>query len=200
VPEIPEYRGWKKHFALVDTAFGEKTALSDKRTGLEWLHVNLTASYGESRLSVRMRPGGDLDGWRFATEEEVLRFFVDFTGTRDGQSKDAGLERTLQRLLGGPTNPARNELTGWSRRATSVRIAGLTPATHDETPMNPAMSAGAPPPCSQCGVGYIYHSAYIAEDTQNGGINASVVPDGRGWMSADGGGTGDTFFVVRRKR
>jgi hypothetical protein len=201
VPEFPDYTAWKRRFELADTSFGEKTALLDKATRLEWLRVNLTTHLSEEATRKAMEAGGRFEGWRFATSAEVLVFFAHFTGTPDGKTTDPAIERKLQRLLGGPLSTAENSQTGWGRASTSVRIAGLTPAPYDRTPQNPAIAPGSPTRCPTCGAGFLYSGASIYEDIQNGRVDAHVIPvEGGGWTSMDGSGTGEEgLFLVRKQ-
>jgi hypothetical protein len=110
-------QGWNKDFRPVGTELGANTALLDLRTHLQWLNLRLTQREGTEELSRRMRQGGDLEGWRYATLNELRTMLVDFTKTADGSSRDIGTERALQTLLGGPLDTVRNQ-TGWTRRAT----------------------------------------------------------------------------------
>jgi hypothetical protein len=206
ISELHEYTAWKSHFALSDTSFGKQTALLDQATHLEWLRVSLSAGLSEEAVRKAMEPGGRFEGWRFGTIAEVGTFFAHFTGSPDGRSTDPAIERKLQRLLGGPLDTMSNDQTGWSRKSTPARIAGLTPATHEQTPQHPATPAGASPPCPTCGVGFIFHAASIYEDTsyghtQIGVIDAHVDPDGgSGWTIGDGtGGSNSGIFLVRER-
>jgi len=99
---VPEYTEWKRSFALVDTSFGEKTALLDLATHIEWLRLNFTVNLSYDQVRKAIQPGGSFEGWRLATVGELTTFFANFTGTEDGRSNDIGMERKLQRLLGGP--------------------------------------------------------------------------------------------------
>jgi hypothetical protein len=175
---IPEYTGWKSKFSLSTTSFGEKTALLDKATHLEWLRLSLTHGQSEEALSAMMQPTRELAGWRFATRSEVRAFIADFTGTPDGHTNNPAIERKLQRLLGGlDTGPAPS--TGWSRRAVYGHIAGYEPDLNHKVPA--VLPTGTPVPCPTCGYGFITHSAYIADDSNNGQISVTVDPDQQGW-------------------
>jgi len=113
-PSGSEYTAWKKHFLLTDTSFGEKTALLDTATHLEWLRLNLTAGLSYNQVSAEMAADGRLGGWRYATAAELRVFFRDFIGSTD-TSSDLSIEAKLQRLMGGPLNTASNPKTGWYR-------------------------------------------------------------------------------------
>jgi hypothetical protein len=126
---IAEYTGWKRDFALVDTSFGEKTALLDKATGLEWLRLNFTANRSNKRMLKEIEPGGEFQTWRLANVGELRILFGHFTGTADGHSTDPAMERKLQRLLGGPLDEPFNSSTGWHRTSTDGWAGG--PAGRD---------------------------------------------------------------------
>lgn len=121
---IPEYAGWQRDFALVDSSFGEKTALLDKTTGLEWLRLNFTVNRSYERILKEIEPGGEFQTWRLANVGELRVLFEHFTGTADGHSTDSGIERTLQRLLGGPLDEVLNSSTGWHRASTTGWVGG----------------------------------------------------------------------------
>jgi hypothetical protein len=160
------YQDWNKHFRSVGTQLGADTALLDLRTHLQWLNLRLTQREGTEELSRRMRRGGDLEGWRYATLNELRTMLVDFTGTADGSSRDIGTERALQTLLGGPLETVHNQ-TGWTRRATYGVVNQL-----DCIPVN--FPPGEPPmPPSGCS-GYTTHFVYMAEDAEDGKVGAIV--------------------------
>jgi hypothetical protein len=123
---IPEYTAWKRDFALVDTSFGEKTALLDKSTCLEWLHLNFTANRSYEHMMKETQPGGEFEGWQIATLAQVRTFFAGFTGTPDGSSSDPSIERKLQRLLGGPIDEAFDKPTHWHRNSIYAWMDGPT--------------------------------------------------------------------------
>jgi hypothetical protein len=112
--DVPEYTAWKKKFSLTDTSFGEKTALLDNVTLLEWLRLNLTKGLSYNQVRAQMADDGSLAGWRYATAAELQTFFKDFIGSSD-TSSDPSIEAKLQRLMGGPLNTASNPKTGWHR-------------------------------------------------------------------------------------
>jgi hypothetical protein len=123
---IPEYTAWKRDFALVETSFGEKTALLDKSTCLEWLHLNFTANRSYERMMKETQPGGEFERWQIANVAQVRTFFARFTGTPDGSSADPAIERKLQRLLGGPIDEAFDEPTHWHRNSIYAWMDGPT--------------------------------------------------------------------------
>jgi hypothetical protein len=192
---ITEYTGWKSKFSLSTTSFGEKTALLDQATHLEWLRLSLTHGQSEEALSAMMQPTQELAGWRFATRSEVRAFIADFTGTPDGHTNNPAIERKLQRLLGGlDTGPAPS--TGWSRRAVYGHIAGYEPDLNHKVPS--VLPTGTPVPCATCGYGFITHSAYIADDSNNGQISVTVDPDQQGWCVGRFNSALGTFLVRER--
>lgn len=200
VPNIPVYTGWKADFRVVNTPLGEATALEDMRSHLQWLRLTLTKLQSKDSLQKQMAPGERLAGWRFATHEEVQKFFAKFTGSENGFSKDPGIERALQHLLGGPLDTPRTAETGWSRRATYAVIAEVQPAGPEERPANPAVPVGTPPPCASCGYGFVTWTAYIAEDTMNNHIDATISPGEKGWSNSDYGvnfGVNSAILLVR---
>jgi hypothetical protein len=101
------------------------------------------------------------------------KFFADFTGSSDGRTSDPSIERKLQRLLGGPTEMPGQSSSGWSRRAFYGHIAGYTPDLDHKVPA--LLPTGTPIPCATCGYGFITHSAYIAEDLNDGKIISVTV-------------------------
>jgi uncharacterized protein len=200
VPNIPVYTSWKAHFRVVNTPLGEATALEDMRSHLQWLRLTLTKLQSKDSLQKQMAPGERLAGWRFATREEVQKFFANFIGSENGFSKDSGIERALQHLLGGPLDTPRTAETGWSRRATYAVIAEVQPAGPEERPANPAVPVGTPPPCASCGYGFVTWTAYIAEDTMNNHIDATISPGEKGWSNSDYGvnfGVNSAILLVR---
>jgi hypothetical protein len=69
-------------FAQIDTAFGPLTALKDKRTGLVWLHMNLTAGIPYAQVQHELQKGR-FSQWRFASPAEIQQMFADFNGSKD---------------------------------------------------------------------------------------------------------------------
>jgi hypothetical protein len=112
---VPEYTEWRRSFELVDSSFGEKTALLDRATHLEWLRLNFTANLSYNQVRKALQPGGTFEGWRLATVRELRTFFANFTGTEDGRSHDLSMERKLQRLLGGPLEESNDPAHDWHR-------------------------------------------------------------------------------------
>lgn len=108
-------------FEQVDSNLGEKSALKDKRTGLLWLHLNVTRGMSYLAVQSELVPGGRFDGWRYATLEELREFFSLFTGTPSGVSRDPALQQQLQRHLGGPLHTFADASIGW-RRTSSLGI------------------------------------------------------------------------------
>jgi hypothetical protein len=193
---IPEYTGWQSKFRLSTTSFGEKTALLDQATHLEWLRLSLTEGKSEEALSAMMQPTQELAGWRFATRSEVQTFIANFTGTPDGHTSNPSIERKLQRLLGGLDTTPPPSPTGWSRRALYGHIAGYEPDLNHKVPS--VLPTGTPVPCPTCGYGFITHTAYIAEDINNGQVSVTVDPDQQGWCVGKFTFASGTFLVRER--
>jgi hypothetical protein len=61
---VPEYTGWRSKFHFSDTAVGEKTALLDLSTHMEWLRLSLTQGMSEEAITAMMQPG-DIFGMAF---------------------------------------------------------------------------------------------------------------------------------------
>jgi len=183
IPQLPSYTGWKAGFRIVDTAFGEGTALEDRKSHLQWLRLSVIKGIPDDRLQNRMKDDEEFTGWRFATESELRGFFKNFTENPDGHSSDAAMERALQRLLGGPLSTAENRETGWSRRAMYAYLAGADAVEHG--------------PCVNCEGGFKHRFAYIAEDTLHGEITATIDPDQQDWSVSRrvGGGEGAVLLV-----
>jgi len=176
-PNELDYTGWKGDFSLTDTSFGEKTALLDRATNLEWLRLNFTVALSYDRIVKELRPDGAFEGWRMATFGEVHTFFAHFTGTTDNHPKDPAIERKLQRLLGGPLEEFSNTSTGWHRSDT--RGYAFDP----KGPVNNEIH---------------FHESYIAEDS---GPFVTVDPDvGESEMptNAWNQGTLNGTFLVRK--
>lgn len=106
--------GLPEGFEQVDTTIGPRTALRDKRTGLLWLHLNLSETSHESVMK-SMQAGGWLQGWRYATPEEVRDLFAHYTQTPDGKSTDARVAASFQNDLGGPLTSSIDPRQSWGR-------------------------------------------------------------------------------------
>ena len=89
----------KRDFALVDSLSGEKTALLDKATGLEWLRLNFTVNRSYERILKEIEPGGEFQTWRLANVGELLFCLRAFHRHGGRHSTDPGIERKLQRRL-----------------------------------------------------------------------------------------------------
>ncbi|MFQ6006518.1 MAG: hypothetical protein ACE5OQ_13570, partial [Woeseia sp.] len=55
-----------------NSSFGVDTITLDTATGLKWLDVTLSMPYSYDQLLVQLQPGGVFDGYRLATQAEVL--------------------------------------------------------------------------------------------------------------------------------
>ena len=72
-PTLPDSPYDSHIFVNTDvTTSGDKLAVLDTKTGLEWL--NLKETYNNSYSDVTSRLLSDLEGWRYPTESEVLDF------------------------------------------------------------------------------------------------------------------------------
>lgn len=57
-------------------AAGDRNVLLDAHTGLEWLKLSVTANQSFNDVAENLGPGGVYDGFRFATEVEVLALWA----------------------------------------------------------------------------------------------------------------------------
>ena len=55
-----------------DSTFGTDTITLDTDTGLQWLDVPLSTAFTYGEILDELQPGGIFDGYRLATEDEVL--------------------------------------------------------------------------------------------------------------------------------
>ncbi len=62
-------------FSEMDSRFGPKTITVDHQTGKKWLDLNLTTNRSYDEIIVETSPGGEFEGFRHATSEEVLELF-----------------------------------------------------------------------------------------------------------------------------
>jgi len=99
-------------FVQVKTSLGPYTALLDHATGIQWLHLDLTASQSYSQVKNMLAMGGRFEGWRYATPAELRQFFADFDGSPDGYSTDREIVPLLFKALGGPLGTFGNPSTG----------------------------------------------------------------------------------------
>ena len=63
----------------LDSSFGPDTITKDSETGLEWLDVPLSAPYSYEGALAELGSGGVFEGYRIATQHEVLRL-LDLAG------------------------------------------------------------------------------------------------------------------------
>jgi hypothetical protein len=106
-------------FAQVDTSIGPATALEDMLTGLKWLHLDLTAKQSYSTVMANMAPGKWLEGWRYATPEELRDLFIHYKRAAGG-SEDLALAAKMQNDLGGPLEYSVNHETSWARTSSTA--------------------------------------------------------------------------------
>lgn len=62
-------------FSELDSSFGLKTITVDHQTDKKWLDLNLTTNRSYDEIVAEMLPGGDFEGFRHATTDEVLELF-----------------------------------------------------------------------------------------------------------------------------
>ena len=160
--DINAYTGWQTAFTQTDTSFGKRSALLDQSTHLEWLRLSESRNKSQETLRRNMSPRKPLDGWRFATDDEVATFFRHFTGSPNGHTSDPAIVAELQSLMGGPLSTTHSTPGNWTRAITNGRIAGYYAPTSDFAP------AGAPR--------FQYHFATIRQETVNGDTSASITP------------------------
>jgi hypothetical protein len=60
-----------------DSAFGANTLTIDTSSGLAWLNVTLTAGMSYNQVLAATLPGGEFQGFRYATAPEVLALYND---------------------------------------------------------------------------------------------------------------------------
>jgi hypothetical protein len=64
-------------FVARDAAgWGEGSLTLDTDTGLQWLDVNLSVSFSYNEMRAEMLSGGQYEGFRYATRDEVASLFV----------------------------------------------------------------------------------------------------------------------------
>ena len=142
------YTGWQAAFILTDTSFGKGTALLDQSTHLEWLRLGETRNKSQEQLRRNMSPHKALDGWRFATDDEVATFFRHFTGSPTGRTSDPAIVAELERLVGGPFSTSHSTPGNW----THARLpkAASPDTTHSTSGFAPCRIASLPVPlCRQ---------------------------------------------------
>jgi hypothetical protein len=180
------YDGWKASFTLVDTSFGKKSALLDETTHLVWLRLSATRNKNEETLRRSMTSKKALDGWRFATDDEVVTLFRHFTGSPTGRTSDAAIVHELQSVLGGPLGHTSSTAGEWNREFTNGRIAGFYTPGGDLAPAS--------------GARFQYHYAFIQEQDQaETGATAVADPHRTGWIDGDRTAPDAGFFVVRER-
>ena len=177
---LTAYTGWKANFTLANTSFGKNSALIDQSTHLEWLALDLTRNKSPESLDRDMSHRKPLDGWRFATDDEVVTLFRHFTGSSTGYSTDPAIVHELQLALGGPLGASESHAGGWTRAFTYGRIVDVY------------QLSGVPHPCTS----HIeFKCVYIMEQTpDNGDATALANPRGTGPTSGNNPATG-TFLV-----
>jgi hypothetical protein len=177
---LTAYTGWKANFTLADTPFGKNTALIDRSTHLEWLALDLTRNKSPESLDRDMSRRKPLDGWRFATDDEVETLFRHFTGSPTGRSTDPAVVHELQLALGGPLGASQSHPGGWTRSFTYGRIVDIYQISGVPHPSNFHID---------------FKCVYMMEQTQDtGDVTALADPRGTGPTSGNNPATG-TFLV-----
>ena len=70
-PSAPVQATWTS----ADSAFGADTLTVDPDTGLRWLDVPLSTAFSYDGILVELEAGGQFEGFRLATSDEVRTFF-----------------------------------------------------------------------------------------------------------------------------
>lgn len=132
-----------------DSTFGTDTITRDTSTGLSWLDVNLTHGLTYNQVNGQLGPGGDYEGFRYATAREFDQLIVNFGytplrhGCADGFSNCDLFDLTAQR------DPAAKILidtlgggTGDAFFAGGIGILGITISDYaDSSDARPGISA-----------------------------------------------------------
>ncbi len=110
-----------KGFEQRKTEFGPETALKDRRTGLLWLHLDLTKGMSYVQVKWQMHKG-QLTGWRFATPKEIQQLFLDFAGKQGGPLTSDAMAKWFQHELGGPVDFTANAENGFCRNSSVALV------------------------------------------------------------------------------
>jgi hypothetical protein len=87
--------------------FGEDTITHDTETDLRWLDITPSRALSYATILAALEVGGEFEGYRFATGEEVLTLFVNAgidTSTQDFVPQNFEPVVALAALLGGATS------------------------------------------------------------------------------------------------
>ncbi len=87
------------HAAIIDNG----TYTTDTESGLDWLDVTLSVNRSYSYMTTQFGAGGEFDGWRFATGDELVSLVDNMggTGPYEGYSGDhENITTQLISLLG----------------------------------------------------------------------------------------------------
>jgi hypothetical protein len=84
---------------------GDGLLTIDESTGLKWLDLTATINRTFNDVSTQFDPGGDFEGFRYATNDEVINFFssagiVDLSGNWNADNYQPAI--ALQALIGVP--------------------------------------------------------------------------------------------------
>ena len=132
-----------------------------------------------------MLPHKALDGWRYATADEVAALFRHFTATPSGRSNDPAVVTELQRLMGGPFYVAKSTAGDWTRSITYGRIAGYYPNERE------GVLVDASQPRLQ------YYFAEISVRDNDGQLSALADPHRVGGIDGDRSSSDTGTFLVR---
>lgn len=69
---------------------GDGLITQDTTNGLEWLDLTVTANRIYNDVYAELAPGGEFDGWRYATTDELLGFIDEFDGPGSQVSQIVG--------------------------------------------------------------------------------------------------------------
>jgi hypothetical protein len=76
----------------------------DASTGLDWLDVTVTQGLSYNQVAARLGPGGDFEGWRFATADELGELIVNFGYVDRPISCSFGVQHCDINLIGDRTS------------------------------------------------------------------------------------------------
>lgn len=86
--------------ALVSTSWlnpNDNLITVDTDTTLEWLDTTYTLNRSYNDISSEFGVGGEFEGWRYATEDDLITFFTNAggAGTYNGQTNVSGVSSSL---------------------------------------------------------------------------------------------------------
>ena len=83
VSMVPLLAAAPAHAALITTDWlvpGDGLVVRDTTSGLEWLNLTQTANLSYAQVSAELGAGGGFEGWRYASNAEVVGLFGDYFG------------------------------------------------------------------------------------------------------------------------